>query len=149
MKEIVDKIKDLVDAESFSDGWTFRKHNPVWRNPSTGKVLAIYGTRRGRGEFRVTGSEENVYEIIIEYTEGASTQTQNLERDEAAELAVCDVLDRLVTWVFAHQTLSLQSLPEVHRFDWVETRYPDGVRREASVRYGQVIVQARRNQAYG
>lgn len=155
MKQIVDAVADSIAAEvAAAHDWLVVKHDPIWRNPGDGKVLAVYGTRRqnatttanaGGDGFRATGFREDVYELVVTYSEPATEQTATLQRDEEAELDLYDVADALAAWADAHQ-----ELPEVDvwRFDYMQTQYGAEVNREAAVRYCTLTFQARKVAAY-
>jgi hypothetical protein len=145
MKEAVEAIADAIDDEDFSDDWTIKKHDPVWRNPQAGKVLAVYGTRRFVSEYRTNSYRYDTFEIVLEYMESAGRQAVTLQRDEAAELAIHDVADELVQWVDDHQSLASAGIDAL---DFVQTTYAPRVNREAMVRYIQITIHARKKSVY-
>lgn len=143
MKEIVDEIASLIDSEvSEASDWLVQKHSPIWRNPEQGKTLYIYGTRRFPGEFRTTGTREDIYEIVVELMEPANQE--DLAREEEGELAFQSSVDLLVAWADSHQNLG----DVAHRLDYVSLSYQDDLRREMMVRYARMTLHARANQVY-
>lgn len=148
MKAVVDAVAASIFAEvTGANTWTFQKSDPVWRNPAKGKVLNVYATTVRPGEFRTTGSVEDVGEIIVEYTEAAPNQLPTLSRDEAAERAAYDTADLIRTWARNHQTFA--TTPPVHRFDLIRVDYAPGVVREGMVRYCRLTFEAAVQSQYG
>lgn len=143
MKAIVEAVATSIASEvSGASGWTIQKHSPMWRNPEMGMVLYVYGTRRFPGEFRTTGTREDIYEVAVELMEPASQE--DLEREESAELAFQDKVDALVTWADAHEILGASA----YRLDYVSLSYQDDLRRELMVRYARMTLHARKTAVY-
>lgn len=141
MKDIVNAIADSIESE-IAEEWTSQRHSPIWRNPEEGPMLYIYGTRRFPGEFRTTGTREDIYEIVVEVMEPADQS--DLVREEEAELEFQDRVDQLVTWADSHQLIA----DVCHRLDYVSLSYQDDLRRELMVRYARMTLQARKNAVY-
>lgn len=141
MKAVVNAVADSIESE-IQEEWTVQRHSPIWRDPNEGPMLYIYGTRRFPGEFRTTGTREDIFEIVVEVMESADQG--DLQRDEDAELDFQDRVDQLVTWANAHQNLG----NDAHRLDYISLSYQDDLRRELMVRYARLTLHARANQVY-
>lgn len=141
MKDIVNAIADSIEAEVDQD-FTVQRHSPIWRNPDDGDVLYVYGTRRFPGEFRTTGTREDIFEIAVELVEPANQD--DLTREEEAELDFQERVDALVVWTDSHQLLE----GVAHRLDFISLSYQDDLRRELMVRYARITLHARKTSVY-
>lgn len=139
MNDIINAIADSLDTAT--TGWTVQKFDPVWRDPSDGNMIYVFGTRQFPGEFRTTQTREDIYEVVVEAVE--PNNAEPLARDEAAELAFAEFARSLVAWADAHQDLD-----DIHRLDYVGLSYAPDVRREMAVRYCQMTLHARKNATY-
>jgi hypothetical protein len=144
-------VRDLIDAISASmvaevpgaADWRLRKHQPLWVSTVEEPTLYIYGVRSFPGEFRTTGSREDIYEIVVEYHEPATDQ-EGFERSEQAEADLDGLAQSIQSWADDHQTLGAS-----HRLDYISTDYAPNVRRQLLVRAFQVTFQARKVALYG
>lgn len=143
MKDVVNAIADSLETEvATPNGWTVQRFDPIWRNPEDGPMLYVYGTRMVPGDFRTTGTREDIYEVVVSYMEATGT-SDALTRDETAELDFADKVTSLREWADEHQTLT-----GIHRLDYVGISFAPDVRREAAVRYCEMTLHARRVATY-
>ena len=145
MKAVINTVATSIQTEVVASigSPTIKKYDRIWRNPTDGKVLSIYGGREFPGEFRTTGNREDIFEVILEYCEPSDAQV--LDKVEASELALYDVASALKEWADNHQTLT-----GIHRFDWVGTDHSPIMRgQELLTRFFQMRFQARGVEAYG
>jgi hypothetical protein len=145
MRAYIDEIAASIVAEvAGAAGWRLRKHQPLWTTTEDVATLYVYGARRMIGEFRTTGSREDIFEIILEYREPADDQEISFERSEAAEAALDEKVDALVTWADNHEQLT-----SAHRLDYVLANYAPATRRQLPVRAFEVVLQVRDVATYG
>lgn len=137
----MDAIAASLTAERPTIG-KIQKHSPIWRDPSEGPMVYIYGTRRVVGSYRTSSYREDQFEIVVELMEQVTQD--DLQRDQSAELAFQDKADSVVTWADAHQHLA----PVAHKLDFVGLSYQDDLRREMFVRYARVTLIAYKNAEY-
>lgn len=143
MKDVINAIADSLESEvGTPGGWAVQRFDPVWRDPSEGKTIYVFGTRQVPGEFRTTGTREDIYEVIVEAVEPSSAEM--LTRDEDAELDFAEFAQSLTQWADDHENLP----PTIHRLDYTALSYAPDVRREAAVRYCQMTLHARKNATY-
>ncbi len=148
MRAIVDAVAASIVSEVSGAGtWTVEKFDPIWRNPGKGKTLSVYGPYLMAGDFRTTGSVEDLNQIIVEYTESAGTSAvETLTRNAAAELAAYDQADALRAWAQNHQAFPAAG---VHRFDLNRVDFHPGVPRQGLVRYCRLTFEAATVAEYG
>lgn len=142
MREIVDAIADSIEPE-FSD-FKAQRHDPIWHDPAEGRQLFVFGVRMFPGDFRTTGTREDVYEVAVRIIEPIATADETLVRDEAAELEFSELATTMRAWADQHQ-----SLEGIHRLDYVSLSFAPDVRQEAFVRYAEMTLHARKNATYG
>lgn len=139
MKALVNAVQTSIAAAPGVDdtGWTYEKSDPIWRNPTKGKVCNIYAGPTRPGAARWTGSVIDIHSVIVEYTESSGTQATTLKRDEAAELAAYDVADSIRTWALGYE----EGFSPAHKMDCVRIDYAPQTNRQLFVRYCRLTLE--------
>lgn len=143
MKILINTIADLITEEiDAAEGWTIERNDPMYRNPEKGKVLSIFAPERAPTGTRTNEGIEQSVAVVIEFTEPAVDQAEELAHNETNELDSYDLADLIMAWGMSHQMLGWDG-GGAHAFNWLSTSYAPDTDRELFVRFFRVIFEAR------
>lgn len=138
MNALLDAVATSILAEvTGANAWTFEKKDPMWRNPSAGKVLNIYSGGEQPGTPRWTGGTIAIEDVIVEYAEPAPENARNLTHDVTGEYAANAEAMKIRNWALNHPA----GFSPAHKMDVARVEFTPQVDRELFVRYCRVVLR--------